>query len=146
MGALRRFGTMTVMATVVAALVPRSGRILVARRAPHVPLAGRWEFPGGKVDAGEPQGAALRRELREEFGVEARIGALFTESRWASPTSNVRLVAYWTALLSDAWRLAAHDDVRWVRAEEALRLDLLPADVPIAERLRNPSVWPPRVG
>ena len=78
--------------------------------------------------------------------MEARIGALFTESRWASPTSNVRLVAYWTALLGDAWRLAAHDDVRWVRAEEALRLDLLPADVPIAERLRNPSVWPSRVG
>lgn len=133
------------MTTVVAALVPRDGRILVARRAAHVPLAGRWEFPGGKVDAGEPQAAALRREVREEFGVEARVGALFTESRWTTATADVRLMAFWTELLSDVWRLAVHDDVRWLRADEALQLDLLPADVPIAERLRDPSVWPSRV-
>ena len=64
------------MTTIVvsAALVERHGRLLVTRRLPGVHLAGCWEFPGGKCEAGETLDACLRRELREELDVDAEVG------------------------------------------------------------------------
>src|SRR5579872_6246538 len=59
---------------VVAAILEREGRILVGRRRPDQPLAGQWEFPGGKVKPSETPRAALARELREELGVQASVG------------------------------------------------------------------------
>lgn len=61
---------------VVAAVIQRDGRVLVSQRPPekHYPL--QWEFPGGKVEAGESPEAALRREIREELGVDIRVGDL----------------------------------------------------------------------
>lgn len=58
---------------VAAAVVRRGERFLLAQRLPDRMLAGQWEFPGGKLEAGETPEAALRRELREELGIEARI-------------------------------------------------------------------------
>ncbi|HEX2507196.1 MAG TPA: NUDIX domain-containing protein, partial [Miltoncostaeaceae bacterium] len=59
---------------VVAAVIERGGRILVSQRGPGVGQSGRWEFPGGKREAGESDRAALVRELREELGVDVDIG------------------------------------------------------------------------
>lgn len=70
------------MRTVVAAIIQRDGKILVAQRPPtkHYPL--QWEFPGGKVEAGETPEAALKREIHEELGVDVAVGAIVDRFRY----------------------------------------------------------------
>src|SRR5256885_2743424 len=69
-----------VILVVAAAVYDRSGQVLIAQRPAGKPLAGRWEFPGGKVAAGESEHAALARELREELGIEITAGRPFMRS------------------------------------------------------------------
>ena len=66
---------------VVAAIIPRDATILVCQRTPHQPFPLHWEFPGGKVEPGEPLPAALIRELHEELAIHATIGPLLTTVR-----------------------------------------------------------------
>ena len=76
---------------VAAALYDRSGRVLIAQRPAGKPLAGRWEFPGGKVAAGESEEAALARELREELGIEMTTAKPFMRLTHAYPDREVEL-------------------------------------------------------
>ncbi len=62
------------MRQVVAALILRDGKILICQRTKHQPMPLKWEFPGGKIEEGEQPRDALRRELEEEIGIDARIG------------------------------------------------------------------------
>jgi 8-oxo-dGTP diphosphatase len=66
---------------VVAALIVRHGEVLIAQRRPDQPMALQWEFPGGKIEAGESAEQALARELDEELGIEASIGPKVTHIR-----------------------------------------------------------------
>ena len=76
---------------VLAAVIERGGRFLLGRRLKDTHLAGLWEFPGGKCEPGEPHEACLTRELREELGVEASIGAELIVIEHAYPDRTVRL-------------------------------------------------------
>jgi len=67
--------------SVTAGVIRRTGTVLVCQRAPGGHHPGKWEFPGGKVEAGESLAAGLRRELREELGIEAVIGAVLWRTR-----------------------------------------------------------------
>jgi 8-oxo-dGTP diphosphatase len=79
---------------VVAAVVRRDGRILVTQRPPRAARPGQWEFPGGKVEPGESEPAALEREIREELGCGVEVGALLLRHRHASPDLEVELAFY----------------------------------------------------
>lgn len=68
------------MKQVTAAVIEKDGRVLIAQRKTGDALAGKWEFPGGKLEPGETPEACLRRELREEFGVETEIGDFICSS------------------------------------------------------------------
>jgi 8-oxo-dGTP diphosphatase len=73
------------MTTVVAAIVERGGRVLVCQRRPGDAHPMKWEFPGGKVEPGETPADALRRELDEELGIDARIGGEITRYEYCYP-------------------------------------------------------------
>ena len=118
------------MKEVTAAIAVRDGRVLVMRRAPGQSSAGGWEFPGGKVEPGESAEDCLARELREELGVTATVGAFFRESRH----EKIDLLSFRVAFSGDP-RLTVHDKLLWADAGELLALDLLPADRPIAQAL-----------
>ena len=62
------------MTSVTCAILEKNGKILIARRAPDQKLDGKWEFPGGKVEDGESPAECLKRELAEEFGIQAEVG------------------------------------------------------------------------
>jgi 8-oxo-dGTP diphosphatase len=79
---------------VVAAVVRREGRILITRRPPRAERPGQWEFPGGKVEAGESEPAALAREIREELGCGLEVGPLLLRHRHAYPDLEVELAFY----------------------------------------------------
>lgn len=117
---------------VVAAVIVRDDTVLACRRAPHKDAAGRWEFPGGKVEAGETPEAALARELREELGVELRVGALLDRST----TGRVDLAGYATVLAGDAPVASTdHDALEWHGTDDLGGLDWADADRPLVALL-----------
>jgi 8-oxo-dGTP diphosphatase len=123
---------------VAAALFDAGGRVLIAQRPAGKPMAGRWEFPGGKIDEGESERQALERELSEELGIEVIGAHRMLELTHEYPDRHVELCM---------WRVSAyrgtphpHDGqaLKWVRPEELAHEDLLEADRPIVQALARP--------
>jgi 8-oxo-dGTP diphosphatase len=116
-------------------------RLLVARRTAPEQFAGLWEFPGGKVEAGEECEAALHRELKEELGVGVRLGAEVPAGKPEGWRLNERAsMRVWQAEVTEGepHPLEDHDELRWVGlADREALLDLpwIPADFPIVQAL-----------
>jgi 8-oxo-dGTP diphosphatase len=124
------------MTTVVAAIIRRSGRILICRRsAAHAhPL--KWEFPGGKVEEGESPPQALGRELQEELDVHARIGDEVERYEFRYPgKSPILLIFYAVTDFSGEPRNRVFDEIRWVAPGELPQFDFLEGDVEFVKRL-----------
>lgn len=122
---------------VTAAVIREGDRVLVAQRqSGH--LAGKWEFPGGKLEPGESPEECLVREIKEELELEVRVEDIFAVVYHQYETGPILLLAYTCTLLNGCGLCEGrlHDGlVRWVSLEELSRLDLAPADVPIAKKL-----------
>jgi 8-oxo-dGTP diphosphatase len=119
---------------VVGAAIVRAGRLLVAQRAYPESLAGRWELPGGKVEAGEGESAALTRECREELGVELEVGQRVGEDL---SIPGGRLLRVYAANTEDEPTAHEHAALAWVSPRELEDLDWLPADRPLVPALRE---------
>ncbi len=118
---------------VAAALLDDAGRVLAAQRSRPAELAGRWEFPGGKVEAGESEQDALVRECREELGVVVWPLDFVAEV----PIPADRRLRLWTAsLLSGTPQPYEHSELRWVSAGELDALYWLEPDRPLLPPLR----------
>ncbi len=122
----------------VAVIRDAAGRVLVAQRLPHQHLAGLWEFPGGKLEAGESLFDGMVREIREELGVTVQAIAPLLRIEHAYPEKTVLL---------DVWRItrwqgephgAEGQPLRWVYPDDMLAEEYPPADVPIIAALRLP--------
>ena len=121
---------------VVGAAILRGSHCLVALRSKDMAEAGRWEFPGGKVEAGEAPEDALAREVREELGCRVSIGPWMGRGRGRTASGRkIRLDVYLAEVVDGEPRASEHAEVRWVGAEELRRLDWARADVPIAPKL-----------
>jgi len=123
--------------TVVAAAVVRGGRVLVVRRAPGQKLEGKWEFPGGKVEPGETDQAALEREMREELGVAGRTEEFVGESVFSYAFGEVLLRLYRFNWRSGDMRLTVHDRLMWAAPGSLAGVDFAPADAPLAAYLAS---------
>lgn len=115
-------------------------QLLVARRSAPAALAGLWEFPGGKVEPGESCEQALLRELREELGVSARLGAevLGPHAQGWRLNEKAAMRVFWAEIIDGVpLPLEDHSELRWVLLDESvLELEWIPADFPIVEALR----------
>jgi 8-oxo-dGTP diphosphatase len=120
------------MIRVVAAVIVRDGRLLAAQRPPGKREALKWELPGGKVEPGETDAAALARELAEELGVVATVG----EALGVVRHGDVELIALRCAIAGQP-RAIEHAALRWLARAELDAVDWAPADVPLVERLRE---------
>lgn len=109
--------------------------MLASRRTGPPHLAGLWEFPGGKVDAGETDAEALARELREELGCEAVIGARIGPDLLIGETAVLRI--YLAHLTAGEPQLLDHDAHRWLTAGELDDVPWIPVDAPVVEELRR---------
>lgn len=119
---------------VAAALVDADGRVLVQQRAPGRAMAGLWEFPGGKIEAGESAEAALVRELSEELGIATDTACLAPAGFGTAPTANsaqLLLLLYacrkWQGIPQPLDAAA----LRWVRPSQLHDLPMPPADIPL---------------
>lgn len=113
---------------VVAAVVEREGRYLITQRRPSAVLPLLWEFPGGRVEPGESDRDALRRELRERLGAETSVGQLISFVSHPYEHYTVELYLYECKLETDDLRALAVHDFRWVRSEEFDSYAFTPAD------------------
>jgi 8-oxo-dGTP diphosphatase len=124
---------------VVAGLVVRDGRVLVTQRRADQALPLQWEFPGGKVEPGEPPEVALARELREEIGIDVEVGRVWDVLFHAYPEYDVYMLVYRCAALGEP-RCVEVADLAWCRPAELGAYDILPADLPLIARLRAEGV------
>jgi len=120
---------------VVAAAIIRNGRVLAARRALPPAIAGLWEFPGGKVEAGESEAEALVREIREELGVEIAVGNRLAQSRIDGDT----LLRVFEAelLTGDEEARFDHDEIRWFRPEDLVSVAWIESDLQLVPAVAN---------
>lgn len=123
---------MALMLVVAAALVDRDGRVLVQRRPAGKAMAGLWEFPGGKVEAGETPEAALVRELAEELGIVVRADALVPLTFASAPVGDRHLLLL--LYLCHAWtgepQALDATAIAWHRPAALHTLAMPPADAP----------------
>ena len=122
---------------VVAGLIPRAdGSVLLTQRREDQPLPLFWEFPGGKVELGESPEVALARELLEELGVRVEVGRIWDVMHHRYPDYEVVMLVYRCALLDGQQpRCVEVNDLVWARPDALAALRLLPADVPLVDRL-----------
>jgi len=122
-----------------AALVDADGRILLAQRPEGKALAGLWEFPGGKMDAGETPEFALMRELREELGIETR-PCCFTPVIFASHAYE-SFHLFMPLFICRVWRGTAvgreGQALKWVRPEDLYNYPMPEADIPLIDPLQR---------
>jgi mutator protein MutT len=123
---------------VVAAVVGRGERLLVCRRPPHKRHGGLWEFPGGKCEPGESDVDAVRRELREELGVEAT--AVGEEDFAIVDPGSPFLIAFVPATIAGEPTCHEHTALAWGTPEELARLPLAPSDRRYVEELLERGV------
>lgn len=122
--------------TVVGAAIVRAETVLCARRSAPAHLAGKWEFPGGKVEAGESDAEAVVRECREELGVEVTVGARVGADARIDDRFTLRVfLARLEPGQPEPLPLEDHDRLAWVPRGELLDLDWLSPDVPIVAEL-----------
>lgn len=132
---------------VAAGLVFRKGKLLITQRRQDDYLGGLWEFPGGKREVGESFEDCLRRELREELGIEVSIGVLLGSITHAYPEKTVRLKFYRCELRRREPRALGCRALAWVGVDELARFQFPAADKKFLEDIRtSPEVWldPPR--
>lgn len=126
---------------VSAAVILESGRVLLSQRKPGAHLAGMWEFPGGKVESGEDPREALRRELREELGIETTVGEILdvTFHRYESADKAVLLMFFEAARTKESPEPQALDvhDFKWAGAGELVPEHFPPADAGVLAKVRK---------
>lgn len=126
-----------IIRVVAAALFDARGRILIAQRPAGTHMAGRWEFPGGKIDPGESELEALRRELNEELGVALHEAERLLELSHQYPERRIELSMWHVTRYSGEPQSLDGQALKWVDPAELEREDLLEADRPIAAALKG---------
>ncbi len=130
---------------VAAGLVFREGKLLITQRYPEAHLGGFWEFPGGKRHPGESFEHCLRRELREELGIEVSIGALVEAITHAYPEKTVHLQFFRCDWEKNEPQPLGCPAFAWITREDLTRYDFPAADARLLEMLRtNPDLWSKR--
>lgn len=124
---------------VVAAIIHRNGTILATQRG-YGAYKDYWEFPGGKIEAGETPEAALIREIREELAVSVLPERLLMTVEYDYPEFRLHMDCYLCSIGTEEPALLEHESARWLSGEQLLDLNWLPADRPVAERLRKEFV------
>jgi len=114
---------------VAAALIVRNGEVLICQRRPDQPMALQWEFPGGKIEAGESAEQALARELDEELGIKATVGPLVTRIRHNYRHGGAVDLQFFTVReYTGEMENRIFAQLRWTKLEELPGFEFLPAD------------------
>ena len=130
--------------TVVAGLIQRHGALLICQRRRDSAFALQWEFPGGKLEAGESSKAALRRELQEELGIAADVGVELYRTQHDYPgVYNVKLVFHHVARFGGELRNHAFEQICWAAPDQLPAFDFLAGDAELIGLLNRGEISVP---
>ena len=121
---------------VVAALIKKNNKILIAKRSTGDPnVYGKWEFPGGKVEPNEDEKHAIEREIKEEFELDIMANNFVVNNVCEYPKKTVDLRLYNCDYIAGQFKLHDHSEYAWVEINKLLEYDLAPADIPLAKHV-----------
>jgi mutator protein MutT len=121
---------------VTAALIQKHGKILLARRKAGKHMGPKWELPGGKVDPGEDPKQTLRRELKEELGIDAQIGQYLGSTRFRGDRLHLQIHLYRVNSIDGSFVLKEHEAIRWVEPRQIEDFDLVDSDRKLIRKFR----------
>ena len=121
---------------VVAAIIKKDNEIFATQRG-YGDFKGGWEFPGGKIEAGENPEQALIREIKEELAAEIEVGELLHTVEFDYPTFHLTMHCFVCALVSGELELKEHQAAKWLTKETLDSVEWLPADVEVAEKVKR---------
>ena len=119
---------------VVAAIIQKDGRIFATQRG-YGDMKDGWEFPGGKVEAGESPEEALKREILEELDTRIVVEKLLTTVEYDYPKFHLTMHCFMCSIESGNLTLKEHEAARWLKRSEIYSVDWLPADKIVVDRL-----------
>ena len=121
---------------VVAAVIRKDDTIFATQRG-YGEYKGGWEFPGGKIEAGETPEEALVREIKEELDTEIEVGEYLDTVEYDYPTFHLSMRCYWCTVMSGALVLKEHEAARWLTKETLYSVNWLSADITIIDKIRE---------
>ncbi|MGM9740210.1 MAG: (deoxy)nucleoside triphosphate pyrophosphohydrolase [Candidatus Cryptobacteroides sp.] len=121
---------------VVAAVIRRGNEIFATQRG-YGEFKDWWEFPGGKMEAGETPQQALKREINEELDAEINVGSLIQTVEWDYPAFHLTLHCFWCELAGEAFHLNEHEAAAWLDKDNLFSVKWLPADEDILKEIKS---------
>ena len=120
---------------VVAAILQRDGSYFATQRG-YGEFEGMWEFPGGKIELGESNEVALKREIQEELGIDITIDEFLCTTNYDYPSFHLTMHCYICSIETGEIVLREHKSARWLTTETLNNVEWLPADKELLEKLR----------
>jgi len=120
------------MIEVTCAIIVENGRVLATRRSETMPHPLKWEFPGGKLKAGESPKLCIVREIREELGIEVEVKQVLEAVFHRYQEHSIKLIPMICHILEGVISLTEHMEYSWIEPTELGKLDWLEADVQVA--------------
>ena len=121
---------------VVAAIIIKDGHVFATQRG-YGEWQGWWEFPGGKMEAGESPQEALRREIKEELDADVSVGALLETVEWDYPNFHLTMHCFVCSLLSESLHLNEHEAAAWLTYATLKSVKWLPADEILLDKIAD---------
>lgn|SRR5690606_17169036 len=121
------------MLHVTCAIIEKRGQVLICQRSATMTLPLKWEFPGGKIEPGESKEACLRREIKEELGMEIIVGRALAAVTYQYPTFSVCLFPFVCQPRTEIIQRTEHVQAKWVDVHDLLMYDWAEADIPIVK-------------
>ena len=128
--------TIRVVAAVIKATNEKGDPMIFATQRGYGDFKGGWEFPGGKIEAGETPQEALVREIREELETEISVGELIDTIEYDYPTFHLSMDCFWAEIVSGDLVLKEHEAAKWLTKDELDTVEWLPADVALIEKIK----------
>ena len=125
--------TIPVSAAIIIRTTPQGNRQVFATQRGYGDWKGWWEFPGGKIEAGESPEAALEREIREELATQIKVGERIGTIEYDYPAFHLSMQCFACQVLSGKLELLEHENAAWLTKENLLSVNWLPADVTILD-------------
>ncbi|MGE5632838.1 MAG: 8-oxo-dGTP diphosphatase MutT [Caulobacteraceae bacterium] len=125
------------MNVVTAAVIVRAGKVLISQRLMGSHMEFKWEFPGGKLEADETPEECIVREIREELDMEIEVIEIYKVVKFKYVEKDILLLCYLCRLLGGEGKRLECNDFKWVTIDELSGYEFVPADVSVAEKLKN---------